>query len=120
MERKKWKSKIKRACKTAGTYRPFFESIIDTLAAIMETRDNVREKYESEGAVPVVRHTNKGGATNLVKNPALVILMECDAQALAYWRDLGLTPAGYKKLNAEIVKDTGAGGFERILEKMLE
>lgn len=120
MDRKKWKAKIKRACKNAGTYRPFFESIIDTLAALMETRDEAREKYEAAGAKPVITHTNKGGAKNTVKNPALVIVMECDAQALAYWRDLGLTPAGYKKLNADVVKNESAGGFELLLEKLIE
>ena len=108
MTRETWRKKIKKACHDAGTYRPFFDSVIETLAGIMETRDNAREKFETLGGETIVKHTNKGGATNIVKNPALVVLMECDAQALAYWRDLGLTPAGYKRLNAEVVeKDTG-------------
>ena len=45
--------------------------------------------------------------------------MDCDRDALAYWDRLGLTPAGYKKLNAEVVKEEKQGGFERLLEKVL-
>lgn len=98
MTKSKWKNKIKKACIQAGTYQKYFDSIIDTLAGILETRDNAQEKFELSGGNPVVMHTNKGGATNMTKNPALVVIMDCNAQALAYWRDLGLTPAGLKRL----------------------
>lgn len=119
MKRGAWKKKIKAACEEAGTYRTFFDSAIDTLAGIMEMRDNAQEKFEALGGETIVRHTNKGGATNIVKNPALVVIMDCDAQALAYWRDLGLTPAGYKRLNAEVVKDDGGqNSLERLLAKI--
>ena len=51
----------------------------------------------------------------------LVMEMDLNAQALAYWRDLGLTPAGLKKLNAEVVKDKQAGGnLEKILEGLAD
>ena len=117
MNKSQWKKRIKKACEDAGTYQPFFDSVIDTLAGIMEMRDNAEERFLALGGNTVVKHTNKGGSTNIVKNPALVVLMDCNAQALAYWRDLGLTPAGLKKLNAEVVKDKQAGGnLEKILE----
>lgn len=120
MDRKKWKTKIKKACKDAGTYRPFFDAAIETLAALMETRDEAEAQYKSLGGKPVVEHTNSHGATNAVKNPALQMRMECDAQALAYWRDLGLTPSGYKKLNAEVVEKQSAGAFEDLLLRLVE
>ena len=51
-----------------------------------------------------------------MKNPALVIINECNQQALAYWRELGLTPAGYKKLKPEEAdKDTS---FEDVLSRI--
>lgn len=118
MDRKEWKKRILDACEEAGTYRPFFDSVIDTLSGIMETRDNAQEQFYALGGKTIVKHTNKGGSTNIVKNPALVVVMDCNSQALAYWRDLGLTPAGYKRLDAELVKDTGSVAFEKLLEKI--
>lgn len=118
MDRKKWKKKIIKESEDAGTYRPFFDSVIDTLAGIMEMRDNAQEKFDASGGQTIVKHTNKAGATNIVKNPALVVLMDCNAQALAYWRDLGLTPAGLKKLNAEAISDNSGGTFEDLLAKL--
>lgn len=119
MTKAEWLQKIEEASKSAGTYRPFFDSIIDTLAGIMETRDKAQKAFDASGGQTTVEHTNNGGTTNTVKNPALVVLMDCNTQALAYWRDLGLTPAGYKKLNADVVKLEGSGNLESLLEKMI-
>lgn len=104
MKREEWAQRIRAACLEAGTYRPFFDHVIDTLAQLMETRDAAQEKYILSGGDPVVLHTNKAGATNVVKNPALMVIMDCQAQALAYWRDLGLTPAGLKKIDEKAIK----------------
>lgn len=112
-----WTKKIKNACDAAGTYRPFFDDVILQLAQILETRDNAIAMYKASGGTPVVTHTNKAGATNLTKNPALAIINECNSQALAYWRDLGLTPTGYKRLGADddAKRDTS---FEDMLAKI--
>lgn len=88
----------------AGTYRPYFDSIIDTLAEMMEMRDDAREKFYASGGQTVVMHTNKGGNANIVKNPALVVVDDLNKTALAYWRDLGLTPAGLKRINETALK----------------
>ena len=46
---------------------------------------------------------------------------DLNRDALAYWRDLGLTPAGYKKLNADVVQDKGAeDGLEAILARITQ
>lgn len=112
-----WKRKIKAACEEAGTYEPFFELTIDQLAGIMENRDAAQKLYKESGGSPVIEHTNKGGNTNLVKNPALVIINECNQQALAYWRDLGLTPSGFKKLgNDTSSKTKKETSFEDLLK----
>lgn len=116
MEKKKWKNRIKKACKTAGTYQPFFDSVIDTLAGILETRDAAREQYEASGSEPVIEYTNKAGATNTVKNPALVVVMELDTQALAYWKELGLTSKSYKQMNGGIQKDDPKGLEDALAE----
>lgn len=113
MTKTKWKNKIKNACKKAGTYQPFYDETILTLAAILEKRDDAEEEYQESGAQPIIEHTNKSGAVNRIKNPALTLWSELNRDALAYWRDLGLTPAGYKKLNE---KQTTGGGFEEMLK----
>lgn len=104
MEKAEWMRKIKAACKKAGTYQPQFNYVIDTLAQIMEDRDKAHEQYVSTGAHPTIIHTNKAKEQNVVKNPMLVMMNDLNAQALAYWRDLGLTPAGLKKLNDDAMK----------------
>jgi ABC-type enterochelin transport system substrate-binding protein len=102
--RQKWKNKIKKACVEAGTYHKSFQTAIDTLAGILETRDKAEEKYIAAGSEPIVKHTNKAGATNIVKNPALVVVSDCNVQALAYMRDLGLTAKGLKSLGVDVEK----------------
>ena len=104
MEKKEWIRKINAATKKAGLFRPEFKYVIETLAQIMEDRDKVHEQYVSTGAHPTIIHTNKAKEQNVVKNPMLVMEMDLNAQALAYWRDLGLTPAGLKKLNEDAMK----------------
>jgi len=99
MTKKQWKTKIKKATTEAGTYRPFFDAVIDTLAGILERRDLALETFEKTGGNVIVKHTNKGGSTNLEQNPALRMVNDLNRDALAYWRDLGLTPSGLKKIN---------------------
>ena len=118
MKKAGWRKKIKTACETAGTYQPFADHIIDTLAGILEMRDDAVEKFRLTGGNTIVTHTNKGGATNIVKNPALVVISEMNAQALQYWAALGLTIKSYKQIggdpktggaNAVTVEDIFAG-----------
>lgn len=116
MEREKWKRKIKAASRKAGTYKPYFDSVIDTLAGIMELRDKAQDQFEMSGGQTIVRYTNKAGATNPAKNPALIVIMDCNAQALAYWRDLGLTPAGLKRINEEGLKESNKSALDAALE----
>jgi hypothetical protein len=104
MKKSAWNKKIKSACKDAGTYAPYFDSVIDTLAGIMEARDDAAEKYAASGGQTVVMHVNKGGNANIVKNPALVVVDDLNKTALSYWRDLGLTPAGLKRINETALK----------------
>lgn len=99
MKKTYWRKKIIEACNQAGTYRTFFEPVIETLAEILEKRDEVGKTYKDLGSKPIVEYTNKGGSTNRTKNPALILWDDLNKSALAYWRDLGLTPAGLKKID---------------------
>lgn len=100
---------IKQMCIDAGTYAPYFDRIILELAEILVIKDAAEAQYIEGGGCPVVFHTNKANATNVVKNPALVVILECKTNALAYWRDLGLTPKGLKALGESISKDDNKG-----------
>ena len=111
MTKASWKKRITKACEDAGTYQPFFDAVIETLAGILEKRDEALAVFEKTGGNVLVTHTNKSGATNIEQNPALRLMNDLNRDALAYWRDLGLTPAGLKKLNADVVKDPNAGSF---------
>ena len=114
-----WKRKIIRDAKAAGAYEKYFGSVIDTLAGILERRDKAEALFLASGENVLVKHTNKGGATNIEQNPALRLINDLNRDALAYWRDLGLTPAGYKRLNLEAAQTKSNDGFEKILSQML-
>ena len=120
MKKDDWKIRIEQACKDAGTYRPYFDSVIETLAGIMEMRDDAEERFHTgrNKGKTVITHTNKAGAKNYVKNPALVIVDEMNKTALSYWRDLGLTPAGLKKIGESVIEVRQQGSFEEVLSKI--
>lgn len=104
MKRPAWKKRITDSCKAAGTYRDFFDPVIDTLAGILEKRDAVQDAFDESGGEILVEHTNKAGATNIEQNPALRLINDLNRDALAYWRDLGLTPAGLKRIDEQSMK----------------
>ena len=104
MNRDEWSARIKQNCMSAGTYRSYFDDVIDTLADILERRDIARELFIESGGNVVVDHTNKAGATNIEQNPLLRMLNDLNRDALAYWRDLGLTPAGLKRIDEQSMK----------------
>ena len=114
MEKSQWKEIIKEACEAAGTYQPHFDCVIDTLSGIMEIRDRAQAQYELYGAEPVLKQVSKTKGVQFSKNPMLSAMLDCNAQALSYWRDLGLTPAGFKKLEGS-VKPEGTS-FESLFE----
>ena len=120
MTKAEWFDSIRAACEEAGTYRVFFNSVIETLAGILEKRDDALDVFEKTGGNVIVTHTNKAGAKNLEQNPALRLANDLNRDALVYWRDLGLTPAGLKKLNADVVKDKPEGSLEQLLSKLSE
>ena len=104
MDKSAWVEKITASAISAGTYRPFFDDVIDTLADILERRDIARELFEASGGNVLVNHTNKAGATNIEQNPVLRMVNDLNRDALSYWRDLGLTPAGLKRIDDQSMK----------------
>ena len=118
MKKNAWKSRIKKACKAAGTYQPCFDEVIASLAGILEMRDRAEEQYIESGSSPIVKHTIRNGAVNIVKNPTLVVIMECNAQALAYWRELGLTSKAYKAMTGGLTVPEEESSLEQVLAEL--
>ena len=110
-----WFNIIKINCEQAGTYRPWFDSIISTLASILERRDTAEDLFALNGSQIVVEHTNKAGATNTEQNPILRLINDLNRDALAYWRDLGLTPAGLKRIDEKAMKQKKISTMEKAL-----
>lgn len=119
VNKKTWKSRIKKACREAGTYKTYFDHVIDTLAGILEKRDEAMEMYDLDPDEKIIVQITNSKGTAKVKNPLIAIWEDLNKLALNYWRDLGLTPAGLKKINEEsFAKAKGSAGNS--LLEMLE
>lgn len=118
MTAKQWKTVINKALRDLGQTEKAYNAVIDTLADILEQRDNVYGRYVEDGCRPVCDYTNKGGATNATKNPLLVLWDDLNKSALAYWRELGLTPSSYKKMTGDAPKKEKAGGLAAALKSI--
>ena len=117
MTREEWQRRIKSACQDAGTYEQYFDDVIETLAGILENRDAAQQQFNDSGRLPVVRYVNKGGHENIVKNPALVIINECNAQALTFWKELGLTAKAFQSMQKNGFKKRETS-FEDVLKNI--
>lgn len=104
MKKDKWIENIKSSCEEAGTYKPYFDNVISTLAQILEVRDLTYKQWVDEGSEPVIIHTNKAGEPNPTKNPLLTMVNDLNTQALAHWKELGLTASSLKKINESAIK----------------
>lgn len=104
MTKTKYISMICAQMEALNIYDKSYDSVIESLAAILEQRDKTYSEFKKDGKRSVISYTNKGGSTNMTKNPMLVMWDEQNKTALAYWRELGLTPSSYKKLTGEGAK----------------
>lgn len=120
MKASTYKKKIKENMEKLGTYRAQFDKTIEILAQTCEDRDLAREEFEASGGGFVVTHINKNGSSNLVKNPHIALIDKLDEKILQYNRELGLTPAGLKKLNEKLLKVQKSSGLEDVMKGLLD
>ena len=118
MTKKKWAETVKKQMEKLGIVEPAYDTVVETLAAILEKRDKVELEYKRTGSQPVLMYTNKGGASNLSKNPLLVLWDDLNKSALAYWRELGLTPSSYKKMTGDGPKQEKPNGLVEALKSV--
>ena len=116
MTAKKWENEVRAQAKAVGTYREAYEPVIVTLATVLEQRDRAYADYIEDGARTTIEKESDRGAKNVGINPKLRAWQDLNAQALAYWRDLGLTPAALKKITGEVKKEEKGSALIRALE----
>ena len=104
MTKSKWKTVIMQQLSALHLQDDAYNSVIESLAAVLEQRDKTFTEFKKSGGKSVIEYTNKGGSTNMTKNPLLALWDELNKTALAYWRELGLTPSAYKKITGEGAK----------------
>ena len=104
MKASAWKHKIIAQCEAVGTYKDAFLPAIDALSRLLENRDKVYAEFLDSGAESIIEKVSDRGAVNTAINPQLRLWQELNRDALAYWRDLGLTPAGLKRIDDAAVK----------------
>ena len=100
-----------------GVYRVQYMAAINRTAELYVELDRLMKQYENEGCTAIVEHTNKAGATNLVKSPIRCAIDDVYSQLLAHERELGLTPAAMKKLG-ESKPDNQMSPLEAALKKL--
>src|SRR5574344_980268 len=117
-ELEKYKNSIIENMKAVGTYKEEFTDIINSLANIYYDYDDACDKFIKSGSNFMIKHTNKSGATNIVKNPYYLVIEGLRQNILAYSRELGLTPAGLKKINEkELIKNHKVSKLDRALDR---
>ena len=110
--------KINSAMRSAGTYQKYFDDTIKTLADILAERDHIRELYIKSGSQPLVEVIMTGGVSSMRRNPLLDQWNELNKTALSFWKELGLTAAGLKKLTDEAANDNKMSPLDSVLAKL--
>ena len=118
MDKKKYKSRIVRSMKALGIYRAEFLPIIERTAELYVLRDRIASDFERTGGRAVVNHTNKAGATNVIKNPFLVALNDVDTQLIVHERELGLTASALKKINEQGLRVKKTSSLAEVLKDL--
>lgn len=111
----KIKKDIIKKMKEVGTYNVSFIYTINVLAKVLMDYETTTEQFAKTGGSIVIKYTNKNGSTNIVKNPLYLALEKLRDDTIAYSRELGLTPAGLKRINQDGNKPEKKSKLEQIL-----
>lgn len=114
----KYIKEIKRKMRAVGTYNISFSYTIEVLAKVLVDYQTTVETFEKTGGNIVIKHTNKNGSTNIVKNPLYLALEKLRDDIISYSRELGLTPTGLKRINQDGNKSQEKSSLEMILNEL--
>jgi len=115
---KRYKNQIIYKMKQVGTYSASFMYTINTLAKVLADYEETINLYERTGRQKIVKHTNKSGATNIIKNPLYQAIEKQRDDIVAYSRELGLTPAGLKRIKDKGNTSKKESRLERVLHEL--
>jgi len=118
MTKNKWKSLILAQMTALHVQNDAYISVVETLAGILEQRDKTFREFKGSGGQSVIEYTNKGGSTNMTKNPLLVLWDDLNKSALAYWRELGMTPSSFKKMTGGTLVEEKESGLVAALKSI--
>lgn len=105
--------------KALGTYDKAFDESITKLADLLKDYEEARETFDQGGRQFYIEHTNTQGATNLAKHPLYTVIEKQRMDIASYCRELGLTPAGLKKLQGDSMeKEPEASKLDEILMRL--
>lgn len=96
MTKEKWKSRIKKLCKDAGTYEKKLDSTIEILSRILSRLDDMYEQFDVEGRQYIEEHEGKNGSLLKDSNPLVIRIEKHEELAKGFLNDLGLTAKGIK------------------------
>lgn len=111
-------NEIRAACQGLGTYREEFDPAIWALAKVEKERDSAWEEFETEGGIRIVTTVNKAGAEYRQQNPSYTVWLNLVAESRSQRRELGLTPAGLKKLRDDAMKAPKKSALAEALAKL--
>lgn len=104
MTQEQYKRDIVKKMKALGTYKAEFSHAIDGLSRALVDQEKTLGQFDASGGNIMIKHTNKAGATNAVKNPFYLALETLRQDIITYSRELGLTPASLKRINDSSMK----------------
>lgn len=113
-----WKSRIIQQMREVGTFRESFMPAVDALADILERRDSAYKDFIESGGEAVILRTSDRGSKSWAKNPRMAVWMELNTQALAYWKECGLTPSGLKKIDDGSMKPKKVNALAEALREL--
>jgi phage terminase small subunit len=115
---KKNREDIIEKMKFVGTYNDSFEHTINVLAKVLHDYDDAIKLFNKANGNIVMKHTNKNGSTNIVKNPLYQAIEKLRDDVVSYSRELGLTPAGLKKINQDGANVNKKSNLLRVLDEL--
>lgn len=110
-----YKKDIVRKMKAVGTHNLSFKHSVDVLSRTLYDYEVAIDSFERSGSHTIVKHTNKNGSTNIVKNPLYLAIEKLRDDIIKYSNELGLTPAGLKRINEQGMKQEKKSKFEEFL-----
>lgn len=114
MTKESWFEVVKEQCETVGTNLNQYAPVMETLATILAQRDKAFDEFLETGGESCI--STGSAAKPLSKNPRLLAWYDLNAQALAYWREMCLTPASLKKLSER--NGSGSNTLEKLLQSI--